>query len=223
MEDAEEDDSSRKDGTTAISAEDERPDVLDPPKSSSEVSAVLAQKMLEGWKLLETTCPMPGCLVPLVENKARERYCARCGVWLSSTGESPVKAKKDRDTSTSPVKARASTGEASADTPSGSNVAKLATAVPSTSNASVCVAAAASLLTISEKMEEARQWLTASADVGSCHAVAALLAQYAEAAHSLQKLRVRNNNQSRRQAHTNTCLGLGGHRLFLSRPFLLGP
>eukprot|EP00274_Cyanoptyche_gloeocystis_P003260 CAMPEP_0196658628 /NCGR_PEP_ID=MMETSP1086-20130531/30648_1 /TAXON_ID=77921 /ORGANISM="Cyanoptyche gloeocystis , Strain SAG4.97" /LENGTH=198 /DNA_ID=CAMNT_0041992279 /DNA_START=78 /DNA_END=671 /DNA_ORIENTATION=+ len=47
-------------------------------KKSDQCSAKIAEKLLQGWTLLQDCCPA-GCPVPLVRNKAKEMFCVSCG------------------------------------------------------------------------------------------------------------------------------------------------
>eukprot|EP00164_Ancoracysta_twista_P012921 GFYU01020440.1.p1 GENE.GFYU01020440.1~~GFYU01020440.1.p1 ORF type:complete len:333 (+),score=94.56 GFYU01020440.1:158-1156(+) len=46
---------------------------------SDSSSALIAQKLLQGWTLLNDYCPNPDCSVPLVRNKEGQMSCVSCG------------------------------------------------------------------------------------------------------------------------------------------------
>ncbi|KAG6547764.1 hypothetical protein Mapa_010577 [Marchantia paleacea] len=57
-------------------------------------SAALAEKLLQGWTLLNEHCPQ--CLTPLVRNRQKEVYCAVCKQWVLSEAEAAAKALQQR-------------------------------------------------------------------------------------------------------------------------------
>lgn len=50
----------------------------------SSNSAEIAQKLLQGWNLLNEYCPAPNCNLPLVKNKDGQMYCVQCQEWVIS-------------------------------------------------------------------------------------------------------------------------------------------
>ncbi|KAH7426100.1 hypothetical protein KP509_11G084800 [Ceratopteris richardii] len=52
---------------------------------SVDLSAALAEKLLQGWALLQEHCPQ--CLTPLVRNRQRKMYCVACARWVVSHPE----------------------------------------------------------------------------------------------------------------------------------------
>ena len=52
-----------------------------PPRRRTEAEALedVSARMLQGWKMLGDSCPMPACNTPLVESRRGEVWCARCG------------------------------------------------------------------------------------------------------------------------------------------------
>eukprot|EP00899_Mesostigma_viride_P001873 jgi/Mesvir1/11687/Mv00079-RA.1 len=65
-------------------------------KRSDAVSAGIAEKLLQGWCLLNECCPMEACLAPLVRNKSGKRFCVGCSLWVKSENESRSEAPPDR-------------------------------------------------------------------------------------------------------------------------------
>ncbi|BBN10978.1 hypothetical protein MPTK1_5g08100 [Marchantia polymorpha subsp. ruderalis] len=57
-------------------------------------SAALAEKLLQGWTLLNEHCPQ--CLTPLVRNRQKQVYCAVCKQWVLSEAEAAAKALQQR-------------------------------------------------------------------------------------------------------------------------------
>jgi len=56
-------------------------------RQSDTCSKKIAEKLLQGWALLNDTCPM-GCPVPLVRNKQKEMMCVNCGTWAIRSEDS---------------------------------------------------------------------------------------------------------------------------------------
>jgi len=55
---------------------------------SDKVASLLSEKMLQGWALLETTCPR--CSSPLVRNKQKRMRCVLCDAWVVSEADAPA-------------------------------------------------------------------------------------------------------------------------------------
>ena len=54
---------------------------------SDRASKAIADKLLAGWKLLNDACPYPGCAVPLLENKQKQKFCVGCENWVVTEAE----------------------------------------------------------------------------------------------------------------------------------------
>eukprot|EP00238_Polyblepharides_amylifera_P006016 CAMPEP_0196600570 /NCGR_PEP_ID=MMETSP1081-20130531/95457_1 /TAXON_ID=36882 /ORGANISM="Pyramimonas amylifera, Strain CCMP720" /LENGTH=148 /DNA_ID=CAMNT_0041926413 /DNA_START=109 /DNA_END=552 /DNA_ORIENTATION=- len=51
----------------------------------------LSQKLLEGWTLLQESCPNATCNVPLVRNKEKEKvYCVSCRQFFNASSLEPI-------------------------------------------------------------------------------------------------------------------------------------
>ncbi|KAL2642177.1 hypothetical protein R1flu_009764 [Riccia fluitans] len=59
-------------------------------RSRSDSSAALAQKLLQGWTMLNEHCPQ--CITPLLRNRQRRVYCVSCKQWVLTEGEAAAKA-----------------------------------------------------------------------------------------------------------------------------------
>ncbi|KAL3678158.1 hypothetical protein R1sor_021114 [Riccia sorocarpa] len=59
-------------------------------RSRSDISAALAEKLLQGWAMLNEHCPQ--CLTPLVRNRQRKVYCVACQQWVLSEAEAAAKS-----------------------------------------------------------------------------------------------------------------------------------
>lgn len=46
--------------------------------SDKEALEVMSTRMVDGWKMLPTACPMEGCNMTLLESREGQVYCARC-------------------------------------------------------------------------------------------------------------------------------------------------
>lgn len=51
----------------------------------SDHSSALAEKLLQGWALLQEHCPQ--CLTPLVRNRQRKMFCVACAQWVVTQSE----------------------------------------------------------------------------------------------------------------------------------------
>ncbi|KAI5079797.1 hypothetical protein GOP47_0005276 [Adiantum capillus-veneris] len=63
-------------------------------RRSSDHSAALAEKLLQGWALLQEHCPQ--CLTPLVRNRQRKMYCVACTQWVVSQSEAAEQLARER-------------------------------------------------------------------------------------------------------------------------------
>lgn len=61
---------------------------------SSDHSAALAEKLLQGWALLQEHCPQ--CFTPLVRNRQRKMYCVACSQWVVSQTEAAEQLARER-------------------------------------------------------------------------------------------------------------------------------
>lgn len=101
----------------------------EPPKK--DVSQLIADKLLAGWALLDTYCPL--CNSPIVRNKQKRMFCVQCDLFLVT--EEDMK----RDAAAKEARA-AEDAAAAAPTPA---VARTPTAAPATTTTAVPAALAA--------------------------------------------------------------------------------
>ncbi|KAG1673711.1 hypothetical protein FOA52_010580 [Chlamydomonas sp. UWO 241] len=58
------------------------------PQNSDRACELLSTKMLQGWALLETTCPR--CDTPLVRNREKRMRCVLCDAWVCTEADAPA-------------------------------------------------------------------------------------------------------------------------------------
>ncbi|MCO5561715.1 hypothetical protein L7F22_015338 [Adiantum nelumboides] len=63
-------------------------------RRTSDHSASLAEKLLQGWALLQEHCPQ--CLTPLVRNRQRKMYCVACAQWVVTQSEAAEQLARER-------------------------------------------------------------------------------------------------------------------------------
>ncbi|TDH65723.1 hypothetical protein CCR75_005578 [Bremia lactucae] len=56
--------------------------------SRDEASKKMGEKMLQGWTMLGTSCPVNNCCTPLMRNKQGKMFCARCNQFVITEEES---------------------------------------------------------------------------------------------------------------------------------------
>lgn len=57
-------------------------------KKSNEISALIGQKLLQGWALIEIPCPNPDCLgSPLMRDPEKRLYCVSCKTYFKNPSE----------------------------------------------------------------------------------------------------------------------------------------
>lgn len=56
--------------------------------SGGTASATLAQRLLQGWAMLSTTCPEPDCHNPLMRDRSGKEQCVSCGSGGKATAAS---------------------------------------------------------------------------------------------------------------------------------------
>ncbi|KAK3259213.1 hypothetical protein CYMTET_31772 [Cymbomonas tetramitiformis] len=61
----------------------------DRQSKSDKQSSLLAEKLLQGWTLLNEYCQMESCLAPLVRSRDKRKYCVSCGMYVVSEAEAP--------------------------------------------------------------------------------------------------------------------------------------
>ncbi|KAG0220028.1 hypothetical protein BGX31_011109 [Mortierella sp. GBA43] len=85
FEDAEEEIKSKEDSTTARES----------LEFHERVSRLMSQRTVQGWTMLQETCPNPACNgVPLMRSREKKVNCVGCGANYSKTGPSPPTAAK---------------------------------------------------------------------------------------------------------------------------------
>lgn len=52
-------------------------------------SATLAQRLLQGWAMLSTTCPEPGCHNPLMRDRSGKEQCVSCSSGKAAASSAP--------------------------------------------------------------------------------------------------------------------------------------
>lgn len=50
------------------------------------ISALLGQKLLKGWTMMQETCPLTCIGVPLMKNRKEELYCVKCESFFTASG-----------------------------------------------------------------------------------------------------------------------------------------
>lgn len=170
-------------------------------KESDASSAEIADKLLQGWTLLNEHCPMENCLTPLVRNRERRMYCVRCAMWVmtqeqarqqgasppppppppaSTPGSVAPRPPQDAAPSTSPSVAPALTEEPM----TGVHALPTLSAPPPPPD----TIAADALLAVYAKLREASDALLTVADVGASRALVGLITECAGAIHALKGL-----------------------------------
>ncbi|CAM6103769.1 unnamed protein product [Calypogeia fissa] len=66
----------------------------DRTKRLDDHSSALAEKLLQGWTLLNEHCPQ--CLTPLVRNRQKKMYCAACRQWILTESEAAARLLQQR-------------------------------------------------------------------------------------------------------------------------------
>ncbi|KAG7387495.1 hypothetical protein PHYPSEUDO_014017 [Phytophthora pseudosyringae] len=56
-------------------------------RSRDEASKLLGEKMLQGWTMLGTSCPVEDCYTPLMRNKQGKMFCVRCDQFIVTEEE----------------------------------------------------------------------------------------------------------------------------------------
>lgn len=59
-------------------------------QEKADPSKLLSDKMLQGWALLETCCPV--CSTPLARDKAKRMFCVSCDLYVMTEAEAAAKA-----------------------------------------------------------------------------------------------------------------------------------
>ena len=93
-------------------------------------SKLLSDKMLQGWALLETSCPV--CSTPLVRDKAKRMLCVSCDLFVMTEAEAAAKAPPKAPASSRPK----AVAPSAAVIPSVTAVAQASSNEPSTSTSS---------------------------------------------------------------------------------------
>ncbi|MCO5559026.1 hypothetical protein L7F22_012618 [Adiantum nelumboides] len=73
---------------------EEQGEISNNGRRSSDHSASLAEKLLQGWALLQEHCPQ--CFTPLVRNRQRKMYCVACAQWVVSQSEAAEQLARER-------------------------------------------------------------------------------------------------------------------------------
>ncbi|KAJ7535824.1 hypothetical protein O6H91_12G047700 [Diphasiastrum complanatum] len=69
----------------AAPMEEEIDAILDTSKRVDDHSSAIADKLLQGWTLMNEHCPQ--CYTPLVRNRQRKLYCVACRQWVLTEAE----------------------------------------------------------------------------------------------------------------------------------------
>lgn len=57
-------------------------------EQTDKATALLGEKMLQGWTLLGEECPNTSCFaIPLVQNREKQKYCVNCGHFVKHVSD----------------------------------------------------------------------------------------------------------------------------------------